>query len=256
MLLFIIVVCIIGLGISLAYRNQESTNNENATPTSYYDLNKFGYKNGLMAFSDTNYVTKTGIDVSSHQEGIDWEKVKKDGISFAMIRCGYRGGTEGKLYQDTHFITNMEGAKAAGLKVGVYWFSSAISEKEAKEEADYVLNLVKYYKLDLPITYDMEPLEGQSGRIDKLTKSEKTKIASAFTKRIQAKGYKTLIYGNVSWLTNDINLDKLKSSEIWLASYSKKLTYTKVFTMWQYTQEGSVDGISGSVDINMYIQKK
>ena len=172
-----------------------------------------------------------------------------------MIRCGYRGASEGALYEDRAFATNIKAAQAAGLKVGVYWFSSAITVAEAKEEADYVLSLVSAYDLDLPIAFDMERLEGQTSRIDDLTKQEKTKIANAFVSRLKKKGYKTLVYGNASWLSNDIQVNKI-DSDIWLASYSDTLTYKKAFTMWQYTQKGSVDGISGSVDIDLYIQEK
>lgn len=251
MLLMMIFVCVIGL--ILAILSMSTTTKK--TSDSYYDLDAFGYKNGLMAFNDSNFSTQTGIDVSSHQGAIDWDAVKKSDISFAMIRCGYRGASEGALYEDSAFVSNIKAAKAAGLKVGVYWFSSAITVSEAKEEADYVLSLISDYDLDMPVAFDMERLEGQSSRIDNLTKSEKTNIANAFISRLKKKGYQTLVYGNTSWLSNDIQVKKI-NSDIWLASYSDTLKYKKAFTMWQYTQKGSVDGISGSVDIDLYIQKK
>ncbi|MDX8416831.1 glycoside hydrolase family 25 protein [Absicoccus intestinalis] len=252
MILWMILVCVVGLILSIL---SMSSSTQKKKSGSYYDLNAFGYKNGLMTFSDDHYSTQTGIDVSSHQGSIDWDAVKKSDITFAMIRCGYRGASEGALYEDRAFATNIKAAQAAGLKVGVYWFSSAITVAEAKEEADYVLSLVSAYDLDLPIAFDMERLEGQTSRIDDLTKQEKTKIANAFVSRLKKKGYKTLVYGNASWLSNDIQVNKI-DSDIWLASYSDTLTYKKAFTMWQYTQKGSVDGISGSVDIDLYIQEK
>lgn len=251
MILLMILVCVVGLILSM---HSTSSSTQKKTRDSYYDLNAFGYKNGLMTFSDANYSTQTGIDVSSHQGTIDWDAVKKSDITFAMIRCGYRGASEGALYEDNAFVTNIKAAQAVGLKVGVYWFSSAVTVSEAKEEADYVLSLVSDYDLDMPIAFDMERLEGQTSRIDDLTKKEKTKIAEAFVSRLKKKGYKTLVYGNASWLSNDIQVNKI-NSDIWVASYSDTLTYKKEFTMWQYTQKGSVDGISGSVDIDLYIKK-
>ena len=194
-------------------------------------------------------ISRTGIDVSSHQQQINWNSVAQDGISFAYIRLGYRGSSEGTLYVDDFFSQNLSGAKGAGIDVGVYFFSQAITEEEAREEARFVLKQLNGASLDYPIAFDMEPSPEGNGRADALTREEATAIANAFCDEIQKSGYRAIIYGN-SYDLSKYDLSAL-TGRIWLAQYDGKPDGSISFVMWQYTPKGTVAGISGSVDINL-----
>lgn len=194
-------------------------------------------------------ISRTGIDVSSHQQQINWSSVAQDGISFAYIRLGYRGSSEGTLHVDDFFAQNLSGAKNAGIDVGVYFFSQAITEEEAREEARFVLKQLDGASLDYPIAFDMEPSPEGSGRADALTREEATAIANAFCDEIQKSGYRAIIYGN-SYDLSKYDLSAL-TGRIWLAQYDGKPDGSISFVMWQYTPKGTVAGISGSVDLNL-----
>ena len=194
-------------------------------------------------------ISRTGIDVSSHQQQINWSSVAQDGISFAYIRLGYRGSSEGTLHVDDFFAQNLSGAKNAGIDVGVYFFSQAITEDEAREEARFVLKQLDGTSLDYPIAFDMEPSPEGGGRADALTREEATAIANAFCDEIQKNGYRAIIYGN-SYDLSKYDLSAL-TGRIWLAQYDGKPDGSISFVMWQYTPKGTVAGISGSVDLNL-----
>ncbi len=189
-----------------------------------------------------------GIDVSKWNGTIDWNAVKNSGISYVIIRCGYRGSSEGTLVVDPKYETNIKGASAAGLKVGVYFFTQAINEVEAVEEASMVLELVKNYKLSYPIFLDVE---GSGGRGDKIDKATRTAVCKAFCQTIQNSGYTAGIYANKSWLETKIDADSLSSYKIWLAQYAAAPTYKGRYNIWQYRSTGNVSGISGNVDMNI-----
>lgn len=197
--------------------------------------------------------SKTGIDVSSYQGDIDWNKVADSGIEFAIIRVGIRGYGSGKLVADEKYKDNLVGAKKAGLKVGVYFFSQAITKEEAKEEADFVYDAIKNYDVDLPVVYDSEKVLVSSARTNKaeLTSDERTDIAIAFCDRIKEKGYDACIYASKRWFLRYLNLEKLDDYGLWLAQYSTDLDFPFHFGMWQYTDTGAVDGIDGDVDIDI-----
>ena len=196
-------------------------------------------------------ISRTGIDVSSHQQQINWNSVAQDGISFAYIRLGYRGSSEGTLYVDDFFAQNLSGAKNAGIDVGVYFFSQAITEEEAREEAQFVLKQLDGASLDYPIAFDMEPSPEGGGRADALTREEATAIANAFCDEIQKSGHRAIIYGN-SYDLSKYDLTAL-TGRIWLAQYDGKPDGSISFVMWQYTPKGTVAGISGSVDLILYL---
>lgn len=200
--------------------------------------------------SDGSLVTgngTVGIDVSKWNGTIDWEKVKNSGISYVIIRCGYRGSTQGKLVVDPKFEANIKGATAAGLKVGVYFFTQAVDEREAVEEASMVLELVKNYRISYPIFLDVE---ASGGRADSINKSTRTAVCKAFCETIQNAGYTAGIYANKTWLTNKLDANALSAYKIWLAQYASTPTYTGRYDLWQYRSTGKVSGISGDVDMN------
>lgn len=189
-----------------------------------------------------------GIDVSKYQPSINWASVKASGISYVIIRCGYRGASTGSLIQDPYFTSHIKGAKAAGLKVGVYFFSTALNEAEAVEEASMCAALCSGYGINYPVFIDVEPSSrpGYNG----LSASQRTANIKAFCQTISSAGYTPGLYANKTWLSSYINTSSL-SCKIWLAQYnSQGPTYSGHYDMWQYTSKGKVDGISGNVDMN------
>ena len=189
-----------------------------------------------------------GIDVSKWQADIDWKAVAGAGIDFAIIRVGYRGSETGVLVEDPYFKANIAGATKAGVKVGVYFFTQAITEAEAVEEASMAMELVKGYRLDYPIYIDTE---WSGGRADNLSKTNRTKIVKAFCKTVQNGGYKAGVYASKYWYLDNLHADELKDYTIWVAQYNTECTYTGKYDMWQYTDKGRVPGIKGNVDLNI-----
>lgn len=197
-----------------------------------------------------------GIDVSKYNGTIDWVTVKNSGIDFAFVRTSYRGYGTGKLANDPSAAVNMKNAAAAGIRVGAYIFSQAITIEEAQQEADYLLNSVKGYNITMPLVFDYEYFSG--GRLDKakLTNRKRTDICLAFCDRIKAAGYTPLVYANKSMLTNDLYASEISSKyPVWLAHYTSATNYAGDYSFWQYTEKGSVSGISGNVDKNIWYAK-
>ena len=190
-----------------------------------------------------------GIDVSKYQPSINWASVKASGVSYVIIRCGYRGASTGSLIQDPYFTSHIKGAKAAGLKVGVYFFTTAINETEAVEEASMCAALCSGYGINYPVFMDCEssPRPGYN----ELSASERTAIIKAFCNTIKSAGYTPGVYANKTWLSSKMNASSLSGAKIWLAQYnSAGPTYSGRYDLWQYTSKGHVDGISGNVDMN------
>ena len=193
--------------------------------------------------------TARGIDVSKFQGSIDWNAVKNDGITFAIIRCGYRGYGSGALVEDSTYRRNIQGAINAGLKVGVYFYSQAINEQEAVEEASMVLSLVSGYSLPLGVYYDTESVSG--GRANALSAAERTACAVAFCETIRGAGYRAGVYSYASWFYNALNFANISKYNIWIAQYRDKLSFSYKYNIWQYTGSGRVNGISKPVDMNI-----
>lgn len=191
-----------------------------------------------------------GIDVSKWNKKIDWEKVKDAGVEFAIIRCGYRGSQTGVLVEDPYFVENIKGATDAGIRVGVYFFTQALTPIEAVEEASMVLMLCKDYKVSYPLFIDTEGAGGK-GRADKLDKTSRTAVCKAFCETVENAGFTAGVYASKSWLSNNLQARELASYSTWLAQYSSQPTYRGEYDMWQYTSAGTVDGISTLVDFNV-----
>ena len=190
-----------------------------------------------------------GIDISAWQGDIDWEAVKASGVDFVMIRCGLRSLANETMYEDTKFKYNVSEANRLDIPVGVYYYSTAISEIEVLEEASYVLNLVKDYKITYPIVYDFETF-GQN-RAEGLSDTKINKNALRFLDYIRGHGYYAMLYGNQRSLENNWDLSYFEGYDIWLAQYNDVPTYQGDFVMWQYTDRGRVDGINGNVDMDI-----
>lgn len=191
--------------------------------------------------------TMKGIDISTYQRNIDYNKVKADGINFAILRIGYTGYGAGKNQaKDVQFETHYAGCKKAGIHLGGYFFGRGVSAAEGKKEAEYVLSVIKGKSFDYPIFYDTEDSYYQA----KASKAANTAACKAFCDTIKAAGYKTGIYASKYWFQDHLNDNELKGYDHWVAQYNTKCTYTGTYTMWQYSDKGKVNGISGSVDVN------
>ena len=190
-----------------------------------------------------------GIDVSKYQGNIDWGAVAASGINFAIIRGGYRGSSSGALVQDPYFKKNISGATKAGIKVGLYFFTQAVNEAEAVEEASMAMSLASGYKVTYPIFIDTESASG--GRANGLSKSARTAVVKAFCQTVRNGGYKAGVYASKSWYANQLNASALNGYCIWVAQYNSSCTYSGKYDMWQYSSKGSVSGIKGNVDMNI-----
>ena len=199
--------------------------------------------------------SRTVIDVSRFNNSIDWNAVKASGIDYAIIRVGYRGYESGKLVMDSRFEENMQGAISAGIKVGAYIVTQAVNTSEAVEEASFIVNACKKYNISLPLCIDVESAGGGAGRGDKISVSTRTAVINAFSQTIRSAGYTPMLYASKSWLENKINTGSVYGyCNIWIARYNDTLGYGSRYDMWQFTSSGSVNGISGSVDISAWLR--
>lgn len=198
------------------------------------------------------YDIKYGIDVSKFQGDIDWTKVKASGVDFAIIRVGCRGYGDGSIFIDSKFYQNINGAKAAGIDVGVYFFTQAINVSEAVQEANFVLDKIQGYNLELPVYIDQEAV-GSQARLDraKLSRQAKTDIVNAFCDTINKKNYDAGVYASKSWLEDEMYANQIRH-RVWVAQWSKNNTYGGYYDVWQWGDNGRVNGISGNVDVNVY----
>ena len=261
----ILLLCLLVAGTAvflvLAFRNLRAPQPEETVPTQQtlpppeenpYDSLDFALdENGYLSCVTGESIL--GVDVSAWQENVDWQQVKSAGMEFAIIRIGGRGTTEGALYPDSYLQTNYTGARNAGLQVGGYFFSQAITPEEAREEAEYALSLIDGMEMDMPIVYDWEYVDDQSrtANLDARTLTECTK---AFCDTIRAAGYEPMIYFNENQSHKQMFLEELTQYPFWLASYTTSLDYPYKIDMWQYTSSGSVPGINGNADINLLLK--
>jgi len=202
---------------------------------------------------DGQTVSIKGIDVSKYQEAIDWKKVAADGVEFAIIRLGFRGmGTNGTCELDPYFKQNVEGAKAAGIDVGVYFFTQATTVEEAKEEARFVIDNLKGYDITWPVVYDTEDIPSyKAARANVLPRETRTACAKAFLEEVKAAGYTPMLYANTRWSILKLDLAELSDYDFWYAYYGDEIYYPYKFSMWQYSSSGKVDGIKGDTDLNI-----
>ncbi len=221
-------------------------------PKHSYDFTKLVKQAEFMKYvEDGKEISFVGVDLSKYQEYVDFSKLKKAGIDFCMLRVGARGYGTGQLVLDPYFQENIKRASDAGLEIGVYFFSQAITVEEAEEEADMVLDYIDEYDVNYPVVFDMEYIQNDTSRIESLTGEERTKIAETFLSTIDLAGYTPMIYGKKEWLLKEIDLTQLEDYDIWLAQYEEIPDFPYQFTMWQYTNQGKVDGVSGKVDLNI-----
>lgn len=224
------------------------------------DLAQHGYvQDNLQVLENGRYqyvengqvVSHMGIDVSKYQGRIDWEKVAADGVEFVFLRLGLRGYESGKLVEDETFQTNIQGALAHGIKVGVYFFSQAVTEEEAVEEANFVLERIAPYQIECPVVFDVEKVNSSTARMNQLTPQERTNVTIAFMDAVEAAGYKSMFYHNMETALMLLELERLQGYDRWFAYYGEDLYYPYAYGVWQYSEKGSIQGIGGEVDMNI-----
>ena len=235
--------------ISLLIKTEDEVDAE-AEDSAVADALADADKTEIQKLQTTSGNAKVGIDVSKWNKEIDWDKVKNAGVQFAIIRAGYRGSVTGSLVEDPMFVTNMKGAQAAGIPVGVYFFTQAVDEKEAVEEASAVIELIRDYRLNYPVFIDTEGAGG-NGRADSLDAETRTLVCEAFCRTIENAGYTAGVYASRNWYNNNLQTARLENYHIWLAEYRSVPLYQGYYKTWQYTSKGKVDGIEGRVDMNI-----
>lgn len=212
---------------------------------------------GEIQYTDEagNVISHKGIDVSEYQGNINWDKVRADGVEFAIVRTHYRGYGTGRLVEDTKASANISGALASGIKVGAYVFSQAITEAEAVEEAQAAIDtLSPYVSGGVPIVIDVERVAGKNPRMDSLTPTERTDVILAFCDKVTEAGYKPMIYFNTEMGALYIENVRLEEIPKWYAWYATSLYFPYKYDIWQYKDTGSVSGISGNVDMNIGLE--
>lgn len=219
--------------------------------TNPYTAADFAMEDGrLVCLSGT---AVPGIDVSSHQGNIDWEAVAADGIEFAMIRVGYRGLLDGEISEDPNARANIEGALAAGLDVGVYFFSQALTTQEAAREAAFLISFIEGYDISMPVVFDWEHVTNPEARTAAMYDRDLlTACAGTFARAVQDAGYTPMVYFNRYQSQDLLDLRVLREYDFWLALYDAPMTFPWQLRMWQYSDAGAVAGIEGNVDLNLY----
>ena len=234
---------------------------ENVTKCTYdFSCLTTDEETGYKSFRDEkNGVTaRMGIDVSEFQgEEIDWKQVKKSGVEFAIIRLGYRAyGESGDLVLDAMYEQNIREASKAGIDVGVYFFSQAVSAAEAVEEAEFVLDHVKKYDITGPVVYDTEEIKWDAARTDENTKQEFTNYCKVFCDTVSHAGYDPMIYSNMEWMAFTLDMEELSEYDFWYADYCEIPQCPYDYKIWQYSESGAVPGISANVDLNLWFEKE
>jgi lysozyme len=227
---------------------------EKGVPVSTFNASDFKLEGEAQepVYVGTDFTVSKGIDVSYYQQDIDWMKVAASGVEFAFIRCGYRGYTAGTMSEDEKFKDNIAGALKAGLQVGVYFFSQAVTAGEAAEEAQYVIDMIKDYNVTLPLVFDWERIDSEdSARTAQVDGETVTACAAAFCEKVKAAGYEPCIYfyRNTGYYVYD--LTKLTDYTFWVSTPGNYPDFYYAHTIWQYSFEGQVPGIAGNTDLDM-----
>ncbi len=217
-----------------------------------YNLDNFKYDKPIMTYEvDGKTASWFGVDISANQGEVDFSKLKKAGCEFVMIKVGARGYSSGNIVMDENFETNLKDAKKAGLNIGVYFCSQAVTKSEAREEAEVLLDAIESYTVKYPVVFVMENINDDMARIEALDMQERTEIAKVFLEEIEDADYTPMLYGDKEWLMTMINLEKLEKYDIWLAQDGDKPDYPYQFGMWQYDSDGSIKGVSGDVAMSI-----
>ena len=221
-------------------------------PRHEYDLKEYlGDVDGRLTYSDNKREAITGVDLSKYNGDVDFAKAKEAGIEFAMLRLGSRGYGTGVISLDEKFVHYAQNAALNNIPIGAYFYSQAITEAEAVEEANYIVGAIGGFTVKYPIAIDLETVTEDEARTAKLTVKERTAIVKAFCDTVKSFGYKPAIYATRDMLIAGLDLEELQGIDTWLADYTRPTDYPYKFTMWQYTNKGKIDGINGEVDLDL-----
>ncbi len=207
-------------------------------------------------YQGSDFTTSRGIDLSVFQGDVDWDKAAADGVEFAIIRLGYRGYGKGALQPDELFTSHLDGAHAAGIDTGAYFFSQALTAEEGREEAQYVLEQLDGRRMEMPIYFDWEPIAVEDSRTNGYDYAHLTDSAVAFCQTIEAAGYRAGVYINRQQGYYHYDLRRLADYSLWVADYNSYPDFYYRFDMWQYTASGQLDGIDIQVDMNLMFVPK
>lgn len=238
-----------GEGGTFLVKKADSLEKNTLTEDAFYSSGDYIYYDG------DEYTAMQGVDVSFYQGDIDWEQVRAAGISFAMIRAGYRGYQSAAIQVDEKFYQNLNGALAAGLDVGVYFYSQAVTPEEAREEANFVLQLIEGYDISFPIAFDWEHISDDTARTDDIHSDVLTDCCLAFCDTIRNAGYDPIVYFYRSLGYHEYEMDRLKGLDFWFSGTGAYPDYYYEIAMWQYSYTATVPGIPTNTDLNLYFMK-
>ena len=221
-------------------------------PGNDYDLeNNLINENGMLSYKDNKREAIKGVDLSKYNGAVDFNKLKENGVGFVMLRLGSRGYGTGKITLDEKFVEYAQNAQMAGIQIGAYFYSQAINDTEAVEEANYIVGAVSGFNVRYPIAIDIERVEGDEARTDKLTNKERTAVVKTFCDTVKGYGYKPIIYATKEMLIAGLDLEDLSDYDVWLSDYNTPTDYPYRFSMWQYNKNGKIDGITGDIDLDL-----
>jgi GH25 family lysozyme M1 (1,4-beta-N-acetylmuramidase) len=219
-----------------------------------YDFTKLEDKSGLRRYMENGKKTSyVGADISKHTGEVNFTGLKAAGVDYVMIRLGSRGYSTGQITLDENFQQNIEGAIEAGLDVGVYFYSQAVTQDEAVQEANFVVQNLEPYRANVkyPVAFDMELVSNDKSRIEGLSRDDKTTVTVSFLEAIKAAGYIPMLYGDKEWLIKEVDMTKLQNYDVWLSQEEDIPDYPYLYTMWQYSTDSVVNGITGNADLNL-----
>jgi len=220
-----------------------------------YNTENFKIDNGFMAYFDENgeKISHLGCDLSYHNKSVNFDELAASGCEFVMLRCGFRGYSEGGLMRDEKFSQYASEANRVGLALGVYFFTQALTVEEAEEEAEYVLDIIEDYDISYPVAFDTEYIDDESARTNKTEVSDelRSEICKAFCEKIKEKGYYPMIYASENWFRRSLLVESLREYDFWAPQYLDENDFLYDFTIWQYTDRGNILGVKGDVDLDI-----
>lgn len=219
-----------------------------------YDFTNMSESANIRKYTENGKkISYVGADISKHDGEVNFNSMKAAGVDYVMIRLGARGYATGQLTLDEYFVENIEAAIEAGLDIGIYFYSQAISQEEANQEANFVIQNLEPYRANIkyPVAFAMESISNDQARTDALSRTDKTTIANTFLGGIQVAGYVPMLYGNKEYLIKSVDMTQLQNYDVWLAQEQDIPDYPYQYTMWQYTTTGVLNGIKGDANLNI-----
>ncbi len=220
-----------------------------------YISENFRIDNGFMAYFDENgeKISHLGCDLSYHNKNVNFDELAASGCEFVMLRCGYRGYSEGGMVKDEKFDRFASEAQRVGLKIGVYFFTQALTPEEAVEEAEFTLKLIEDYDISYPVAFDTEYIDDEKARtnVTEISDELRSEICTAFCERIAQDGYYPMIYASENWFRRYLEVESLRKYDFWAPQYLEENDFLYDFTIWQYTDKGSIPGVKGDVDLDI-----